>query len=86
MSLKCKEVVGDFFQVQKAATLSRYINRFMKHILNIGWLYLIICFSSLFLQFKNAGIIEMEASIKACRVLIMQQVRVVDILQYQSFY
>ncbi len=25
-------------------------------------------------QFKNAGIIEMEASIKACRVLIMQQV------------
>ena len=55
----------------------------MKHILYIGWLYLIICFSSLFLQFKNAGIIEMEASIKACRVLIMQQVRVVNILQYQ---
>ena len=48
----------------------------MKDIL-CGYIYI---FSSLFLQFKNAGIIEMEASIKACRVLIMQQVRVVNIL------
>ena len=76
MSGKCKEIIGDFFQAGKVATLSSYINKFMKHILDIGWLYLICYFFSLFLQFKNAGIIEMEASIKACRVLIMQQVRV----------
>ncbi len=38
-------------------------HKIFNHILIVWWL-----------QFKNAGIIEMEASIKACRVLIMQQV------------
>lgn len=38
------------------------------HVQNIMWF---LCTS---LQYKNAGMIEMEASLKACRVLISQGV------------
>ena len=41
------------------------------HLFNYSFIRELCCF---LFQFKNAGVIEMEASIKACKVLIMQQV------------
>ena len=42
-----------------------------------------VCFC--LFQFKNAGIIEMEASMKACKVLIMQKVRSAQFLNLHYY-